>query len=87
MARQARGKVDSERAIGGGGQILVRRTVYQNFKLVQKWCISFIAHIILCAGGQQPQVFVQIYAPVQNESDRVFRQSKHQGFCELSTYY
>lgn len=54
-------------------------------ELLQKWCVNFIALIVLSAGGQRPQVFPQLLCPEKESLDCFVKKTDDRGFCELPT--
>ena len=53
--------------------------------LVEKWSINFLAALLLCGGGQRPQVYCQLQVPLENELQMMQRRAEQEGFIELKT--
>lgn len=53
--------------------------------LLRKWCINFLAFIVLSAGGQRPQVFPQLLCPEKEDLQKYKSLCEKKGFCELPT--
>ena len=57
----------------------------ENKKVLQKWSINFIGHLILSGGGQRPQVFCQLQLPRKTEIAEMRRRAEEGTFIELRT--
>ncbi len=53
--------------------------------LMSVWCINMLAVMMICCGGQRPQVFCQIQRPTGRDFNRFQSQSSDKCYIELHT--
>jgi len=54
-----------------------------NKALIRKWCINFLVLLVLCAGGQRPQVYTQLQVPSEQELTQMGVDQHKNGFIRL----
>lgn len=53
--------------------------------LIDKWCLNFLALLMLSAGGQRPQVYCQLQTPTEEEIANMKSSGAHCSNIELKT--
>ena len=61
------------------------RRLMRDESLMSIWCINMLAVMMVCCGGQRPQVFCQMQRPTTRELRRFQTQCKDKSYVELQT--
>jgi len=57
----------------------------QNKTLIRKWFINMLVMLVVCGGGQRPQVYTQLQVPSDDDIDEMQENSGQSGYIELRT--
>ena len=68
-----------------GGAVAAKRIFSNNPRILQKWSINMLGCLILCGGGQRPQVFSQLQLPDEYELRKLKQGAEHEKYFELRT--